>query len=173
MPPTLANQWLNLYPQIPLLNAYGPTECSDDVTHYPIDQPLPSMMVNTPIGRPICNMRAYILHSAMPPVPVGVPGELWIGGVGVGRGYLHDPERTEAAFLPDPFGNHTASRLYKTGDLARWQISTSGLPVIEFLGRTDFQVKIRGFRIELGEIENVLLLHPGVRNATQSGCAGA
>lgn len=166
LPPTLANQWLTLYPQIPLLNAYGPTECSDDVTHYPIDQPLPPIVVNTPIGRPVCNMRAYILDRAMQPTPVGVLGELWIGGIGVGRGYLYDAERTAAAFIPDPFdANNTSARLYKTGDLARWQISTDGMPVIEFLGRADFQVKIRGFRVELGEIENALLAQADVREA--------
>lgn len=170
LPPTLANQWLTLYPRIPLLNAYGPTECSDDVTHYPIYEPLPPTVVNTPIGRPVCNMRAYILDRAMQPTPIGVPGELWIGGVGVGRGYLHDPQRTAAAFVADPFAaaaldGNAPPRLYKTGDLARWLSNEATPPVIEFLGRADFQVKIHGFRIELGEIESALLAQASVREA--------
>ena len=159
LPPQLANQWLGFYPNIPLLNAYGPTECSDDVTHYAIRQPLPATMIHTPIGRPVVNMFAYILDSQMQPLPIGVPGELWIGGVGVGRGYLYDTERTDAAFQPNPFVNAPGARLYKTGDRARYLPDGN----IEFLGRLDFQVKIRGFRIELGEIESALLQQPGVR----------
>lgn len=168
LPPRLANQWLQFYPQIPLLNAYGPTECSDDVTHYAIHQPLAPETVHTPIGRPVVNMQAYILDTQMQPTPIGVPGELWIGGVGVGRGYLNDPERTTAAFRPDPFAPEfitgPEARLYKTGDRARYlPAPEEGLPTIEFLGRLDFQTKIRGFRIELGEIEFVLHQHPAIR----------
>ena len=161
LPPNLARQWLRYCPQIPLVNAYGPTECSDDVTHYFVDEPPAETVVNMPIGRPILNMRMYILDSQRQPVPIGVAGELYVGGIGVGRGYLHDPERTALAFLPDPFSADPHARLYKTGDKARY------LPdgAIEYLGRLDYQVKIRGFRIELGEIEAVLEAHPAVRQA--------
>lgn len=158
LPPQLANQWLGFYPHIPLLNAYGPTECSDDVTHYAIRQPLPTTMIHTPIGRPVVNMLAYILDPQMQPLPIGVPGELWIGGIGVGRGYLYDAQRTAAAFKQNPFVAEAGARLYKTGDRARYLPDGN----IEFLGRLDFQVKIRGFRIELGEIESALLHHPAV-----------
>lgn len=160
LPPQLANQWLQLYPHIPLLNAYGPTECSDDVTHCLLQSPLPESCVHTPIGRPVMNLRAYILDDRREPLPVGVPGELWIGGVGVGRGYLHDPERTAAAFFPDPFVETAGARIYRSGDRARY------LPDgrIEYLGRVDSQVKVRGFRIELGEIEAVLRQHAAVRD---------
>jgi amino acid adenylation domain-containing protein len=159
LPPQLANQWLQLYPHIPLLNAYGPTECSDDVTHCLLQSPLPESCVHTPIGRPVMNLRTYILDNRREPLPVGVPGELWIGGVGVGRGYLHDPERTAAAFFPDPFVATAGARIYRSGDRARY------LPDgrIEYLGRVDSQVKVRGFRIELGEIEAVLRQHTAVR----------
>jgi amino acid adenylation domain-containing protein len=161
LPPNLARQWLRYCPQIPLVNAYGPTECSDDVTHHFVTEPPAETVVNMPIGRPILNMRMYILDSQRQPVPIGVAGELYVGGIGVGRGYLHDPERTALAFLPDPFSADPHARLYKTGDKARY------LPdgAIEYLGRLDYQVKIRGFRIELGEIEAVLEAHPAVRQA--------
>jgi acyl carrier protein len=106
-------------------------------------------------------MRLYILDRNLSPLPIGVSGELYVGGIGVGRGYLNDPLRTAEAFIADPFSNEAAMRLYKTGDLARY------LPdgTIEFLGRIDHQVKLRGYRIELGEIETVLGQHPAVRQA--------
>lgn len=171
LPPSLCNHWLAHYPTIPLLNAYGPTECSDDVTHYPIHAPLPADTLYTPIGRPIANMQAYVLDSVMQPVPIGVAGELWIGGIGVGRGYLNDPERTAQTFvatpaqlLPSAAASTTnatvnTSRLYRTGDLARYREDGN----LEFLGRIDHQVKIRGFRIELEEIAFVLRQHPAVQ----------
>jgi len=160
LPPDLCRRWLSVYPHIPLLNAYGPTECSDDVTHFPIHQPLAETQVHTPIGRPIENMRLYILDRHVQPLPVGVSGELYVGGVGVSRGYLHEPRRTAEAFVADPFSTQPGSRLYKTGDRTRY------LPdgTIEFLGRLDYQVKIRGFRIELGEIEALLHQHPDVQD---------
>jgi amino acid adenylation domain-containing protein len=161
LPPNLARQWLRYCPQIPLVNAYGPTECSDDVTHHFVTEPPAESVVNMPIGRPILNMRMYILDRQRQPVPIGVAGELYVGGIGVGRGYLHDPERTAFAFMPDPFSADPHARLYKTGDKARYL--SDG--VIEYLGRLDYQVKIRGFRIELGEIEAVLEAHPAVRQA--------
>jgi acyl-coenzyme A synthetase/AMP-(fatty) acid ligase len=156
----LCRRWLRLYPHVPLLNAYGPTECSDDVTHHPIYQPPAETESYMPIGRALMNTRLYVLNPLMIPVPIGVNGELYVGGVGVGRGYLHDAQRTAQSFIPDPFSIEPGAMLYKTGDLARY------LPdgTLEFLGRIDHQVKIRGFRIELGEIETVLKRHPAVRD---------
>ncbi|HEX5083581.1 MAG TPA: amino acid adenylation domain-containing protein, partial [Blastocatellia bacterium] len=158
--PQLVRKWQALYPFIPMLNAYGPTECSDDVTHHPIAEALPKRVMGIPIGRAIANMRMYALDKRLEPVPVGVPGELYVGGVGVGRGYLGAPERTAEVFVPDPFGP-CGERLYRTGDLVSY------LPdgALKFLGRIDHQVKIRGFRIELGEIESVLRDHPLVAEA--------
>ena len=161
LPPNLARQWLRYCPQIPLVNAYGPTECSDDVTLYFVYTPPDEGVVNMSIGRPILNMRMYILDANRQPVPIGVAGELYVGGVGVGRGYIHDPERTALAFVRDPFSADPHARLYKTGDKARYLPDGN----IEYLGRLDYQVKLRGFRIELGEIEAVLEEHPAVRQA--------
>jgi amino acid adenylation domain-containing protein len=158
LPPELCRRWLSHYPSIPLLNAYGPTECSDDVTHYPIYQPPAKTVVNMPIGRPIANMRMYVLDRQLQPVPIGVPGELCVGGIGVGRGYLNDSEQTAEVFLKNPFEEEPGARLYRTGDLVRYLPDGN----IVFLGRLDFQVKIRGFRIELGEIEAVLSQVPAV-----------
>ncbi|MFL5588019.1 MAG: non-ribosomal peptide synthetase [Ktedonobacteraceae bacterium] len=159
--PELCRQWLHLYPAIPMLNNCGSTECSDDNCHYAIYQPPPldyplSIM---PIGRPIQNIRVYILDQQLMPVPIGVAGDLYIGGIGVGRGYLHDAERTTRFFLRDPFSQEPGARLYKTRDRARY------LPdgLVEFLGRSDNLIKIRGVRIEPGEIEAVLERHPAIR----------
>ncbi|WP_394831236.1 non-ribosomal peptide synthase/polyketide synthase [Pendulispora rubella] len=158
--PELCRKWLALYPDIPLMNAYGPTECSDDVTHHPIDEPFGVEVVHTPIGRPIQNTRLYVLDANHQPAPVGVSGELYVGGVGVGRGYLNDATRTAETFLPDPFTENGPTRLYRTGDVARWRPTGE----LEFLGRVDHQVKVRGYRIELGEIETVLEQHEAVRD---------
>ncbi len=114
-----------------------------------------------PIGRPISNTQIYLLDSHGQPVPIGVAGEMYIGGDGVARGYLNRPELTAEKFIPDPFSAEPGARMYKTGDLARYLPDGN----IEFLGRNDFQVKIRGFRIELGEIEARLLEYPGIREA--------
>jgi amino acid adenylation domain-containing protein len=162
LPPQLCREWFDRFPQIPLLNAYGPTECSDDVTHYPIaESPAPEVL-NLPIGRPIANTQLYILDAQLQPVPIGVAGELYVGGAGVGRGYLNAPELTERAFIPNPFSPESSDRLYKTGDRVRYLANGE----LEFLGRLDFQVKIRGFRIELGEIEAVLNQYPGIQEVT-------
>ena len=161
LPVELCRRWLRSYPRIPLLNAYGPTECSDDVTHQAIYKAPEGTSSSIPIGRPIPNMRVYVLNGSLEPQPIGVSGEVYVGGIGVGRGYLGDEGRTVEAFVPDPFGVEAGARLYKTGDLARYRLDGT----IEFLGRLDHQVKLRGFRIELGEIEAVLGRHPAVRQA--------
>ncbi|HSN96834.1 MAG TPA: amino acid adenylation domain-containing protein, partial [Candidatus Nanopelagicales bacterium] len=161
LPPDSCRRWLRPYPEIPMLNAYGPTECSDDVTHHPIRTLPPDDAPYTPIGRPIINTQLYVLDRELRPLPAGVPGELYVGGAGVGRGYLHDPRRTAEVFIPDPHGESPSGRLYRTGDLVR--LTAGG--ALEFLGRIDHQVKIRGFRIELGEIEAALRRHSAVREA--------
>ena len=158
LPPDLARSWHEHFPSVPLLNAYGPTECSDDVTHHALRSPLPEDAATTPIGRPVANLRLHVLDRSFHLVPVGVPGEICVAGVGVGRGYLQDPWRTAAAFTPDPFAPEPGGRLYRTGDLGRRRPDGA----LEFLGRLDDQVKVRGHRIELGEIEAVLAEHGGV-----------
>ena len=161
LPPGLCNRWLQRHPRVPVLNAYGPTECSDDVTHHAVFEPAGEQVVNVPVGRPLANTQIYILDERMRPVPVGVTGEIFVGGEGVGRGYLFEPARTAAVFLPDPFAAEPGARLYRTGDLGRF-LAAGG---VEFLGRIDHQVKVRGHRIELGEIEAVLRKHPSVLDA--------
>ena len=160
LPPDLCRRWLSLYPEVPLLNAYGPTECSDDVTHAVLAE-APAADAMVPIGRPVVNARLHVLDRRARPTPLGVPGELWVGGVPVGRGYLGDPRRTALAFVPDPLAEEPGARAYRTGDLVRY----SGAGDLVFLGRIDHQVKVRGHRIELGEIEAVLSAHAAVREA--------
>ncbi len=161
LPPPVCRQWLARYPAIPLLNAYGPAECADDVAVHPILEPPAADITHMPIGRPIERTRLHILNAWLEPVPLGVPGELYVAGVGVGRGYLQDPARTAEVFLPDRFGSEPGARMYRTGDLARYRRDGA----IEFIGRVDQQIKLRGFRIELGEIETNLLSSPLVREA--------
>jgi amino acid adenylation domain-containing protein/thioester reductase-like protein len=161
LPVALCNRWFELYPEIPLVNAYGPTECSDDVTHHLVREPLPEGAESVPIGRPVANTRIYVVDRLLNPVPAGVHGEILVGGVGVGRGYLNDPGRTGEAFLDDPFTGDASCKVYRTGDLGRFRADGT----LEFLGRLDHQVKIRGFRIEPGEVEAVLAGHPTVREA--------
>ncbi len=142
-----------------LHNLYGPTEAAVDVTYWDCRRKAPCATV--PIGRPIANVTAYILDRHLQAVPIGVAGELYIGGIAVGRGYLNRPELTEERFIPDPFARKTGARLYKTGDRARFLPDGN----IEYLGRNDNQVKLRGFRIELGEVESAILAHAQVRAA--------
>ncbi len=142
-----------------LHNLYGPTEAAVDVTYW---QCRPGSSLSTvPIGRPIANTQIHLLDSKMNPVPVGVAGELWIGGVNVGVGYLNRPQLSAEKFVSDPFRDARDARMYRTGDLARYMPDGA----IEYLGRLDHQVKIRGFRIELGEIEAALNRHPSVRES--------
>ncbi|WP_158792239.1 amino acid adenylation domain-containing protein, partial [Granulicella sp. L60] len=143
-----------------LVNGYGPTETTTfAITHEISVVPQDAQII--PIGRPISNTRIYILDGHGEPVPIGVSGELYIGGAGVARGYLNRPDLTAEKFLRDPFVDEPGARMYRTGDLGRYLPNGN----IEFLGRNDFQVKIRGFRIELGEIEARLGEHPGIREA--------
>ncbi len=144
-----------------LHNLYGPTEASVDVTYWACRRNQYEMTV--PIGRPVDNIQIYLLDAYLHPVPIGVAGELYIGGIGLARGYLNRAGLTADRFIPNPF-DHAGGRLYRTGDLARYREDGN----IEYIGRTDYQVKIRGFRIELGEIETALMQHPHIREAVVS-----
>ena len=145
---------------IPLWNFYGPTEATVWATIHEIKS-IDARKPSIPIGRPLANIKTYILDSQLQVVPVSVPGELCLGGIGLARGYFNDADLTALKFIPSPFGGESISRLYRTGDLARYLPDGN----IEFLGRVDNQVKIRGYRIELGEIEVALNQHPGVRES--------
>jgi amino acid adenylation domain-containing protein len=156
---------VTLLPHTRIINGYGPTESTTFACCYDIPARLGESINSIPIGRPIANTEVYLLDYHLSPVPSGVPGELYIGGDGLVRGYLNRPDLTAENFIPHPFGEPGA-RLYKTGDLARYLSDGN----IEFLDRIDDQVKIRGFRIELGEIESVLGQHPGVRETVVLAC---
>ena len=167
MPPVLAAQWLKSYPNIGLINAYGPAECSDDVAFFNID--LASTASDyLPIGSPTDNNRLYLLDDGLDLVPSGAIAELCVAGMGVGRGYSFDPKRTAQTFIPDVFSDK-GERLYRSGDLARRR--SDGL--LEYVGRIDQQVKIRGYRIELGEIEAQLHQLPEVLEAVVLAKKGA
>jgi len=161
LPPELCERWNRHFPNTPMLNAYGPTECSDDVTHHPIRTAPPAGTAVVPIGRPVVNTRLYLCDRELRPVPLGIPGELLVAGRGVGRGYLREPAKTAAAFVPDPWTPGPGGRLYRTGDRVR----RGPEGALEFLGRLDSQIKIRGFRIELGEVRSALLRHPAITEA--------
>ncbi|MFN0039134.1 MAG: amino acid adenylation domain-containing protein [Burkholderiales bacterium] len=157
--PQALTAWFKRTRHLPtLFNAYGPTETTVNAT---IHEARVNDSSSQLIGRPIANTRIYILDAQKQPVPVGVAGELYIGGTGVARGYLNRPELTTERFLSDPFNPEVGARMYRTGDLARYLPEGN----IEFLGRIDHQVKLRGHRIELGEIETVLAEHPDLRQA--------
>ncbi len=146
---------------VPLDNLCGPTEVSIDTTRWVCSPGQDQDRHRVPLGRPIANSRLYVVDPELRPVPVGVAGELLVGGVGVTRGYLRRPDLTAARYLPDPFGSQPGGRLYRSGDLVRWLPDGS----LDILGRLDHQVKMRGFRIELGEIEASLVALPGVHQA--------
>ena len=155
LPPALAAQLLERSATV--WNLYGPTEATIWATAFQVD----ARQGTIPIGRPIANTQIYLLDAHLHPVPLGVLGELHIGGVCLARGYLHRPELTTSKFIPHPFSDEPGARLYKTGDLARY------LPdgTLEYLGRMDQQIKLHGFRIELGEIESILQQHAAVRES--------
>jgi len=155
----LQERVFQILPGTELFNLYGPAETAIDVTHWKCERN--DGRVSVPIGRPVANTQIHLLDPLGNPVAVGLPGELYIGGAQVGRGYCGRPELTAERFLPDLSRSEPDARLYRTGDLARYRPGG----IIEYLGRTDFQVKIRGQRIELGEIEAVLDEHPEVRQA--------
>ena len=162
LPPQLSRRWLESFPHVRLVNAYGPTECSDDVTHQTIAKAPSAAAARVPIGRPVDNTALLALDERLLPVPFGSHGALHVAGAGVGRGYLGDPARTAATFLPNPFEAVPGARLYRTGDLGRF----NRFGELDFLGRVDRQVKWHGYRIELGEIEAVLRSHSGVAEAS-------
>ncbi|CAL2088803.1 non-ribosomal peptide synthase/polyketide synthase [Tenacibaculum sp. 190524A02b] len=155
---SLLDKWFSLYPSVPVVNAYGPAEAADDITLHIMNESPSGVVV--PIGKPVANMDVYVVDKFDNLCPIGVVGELWTSGIGVGRGYLNREELTKEKFITNPFTSE-GGRLYKTGDLGRW------LPdgTLEFVGRSDDQVKIRGYRIELGEIENALSIVEGVQNS--------
>ncbi len=150
-------RWFAVAPGIPLVNAYGLTETSDDTNHEVLREAPADRRIS--LGPAVRNVRVYVVDPDLEPVPLGAPGLIAFSGVCVGRGYINDPVRTQQCYLTDP--HKPGTRLYLGGDYGRW------LPdgKLEFLGRRDSQVKIRGFRIEIGEIDNALLLVPGVRDA--------
>jgi amino acid adenylation domain-containing protein len=158
---SLIDQLLALAPSCKIWNHYGPTEATVGVLTYPVSTEWAAHRHNlatVPLGKPLPNVQIYILDRNAKPTPIGVPGEIYVGGNLVTRGYLNQPEMTEAKFIPDPFRGTPSSRLYQTGDLARFLFDGT----VEFLGRSDDQVKLRGYRIELGEIEAVLRMYPEV-----------
>ncbi len=159
--PSHVRRLLDAAPGLTMVNGFGPTETTTFACCHAMRTASAPIGGTVPIGPPIANTRVYVLDARLEPAPIGVPGELYIGGDGVARGYLHRPDVTAERFVPDPFSPEPGGRLYRTGDLARWLPSG----VVEFLGRRDFQVKVRGFRIEPGEIEAALVAHPAVRDA--------
>ena len=162
----LVRRFANALPDATLVNLYGSSEVAADVTSYVIERDRP--LERIPIGRPIDNTRIFVLDRNLNPVPIGVPGQIHVGGDGLARGYLHNPELTRQKFIPDPFSRDPGARLYATGDRGRFLPDGN----IEFLGRFDNQLKIRGVRIEPSEIETVLRAHPSVQEAV-IGVAGA
>ncbi|HET8841912.1 MAG TPA: condensation domain-containing protein, partial [Ktedonobacteraceae bacterium] len=163
LPTQLCQRWLQHYPYIPVLNTYGSTECSDDVAHmaFRTEDSLVDLPATAPIGSVVGNTQIYLLDEHLSPVPIGVAGELYIGGTGLTRGYLGRPDLTAERFVPNPFNGEPGTRLYRMGDRARYRADGT----LEYLGRVDHLVKLRGFRIELGEIESVLRSYPAVSEA--------
>jgi amino acid adenylation domain-containing protein len=165
LPLASAVEFTTRLPWCGLHNLYGPTEAAIDVSAWPCEPAALTGLTSVPIGGPIANLRLHVLDPAGRECPVGVAGELHLGGVGLARGYHPRPALTAEKFVPDPFSGKPGARLYRTGDLARWRVQPDGSGVVEFLGRIDHQVKLRGLRIELGEIESALRDQPGVTEA--------
>ncbi|HEX8558836.1 MAG TPA: condensation domain-containing protein, partial [Pyrinomonadaceae bacterium] len=163
--PRLVEKFKARLPGAELCNLYGPTEATIDATFRVCEPGLAA----TPIGRPVSNARAYVLDAGMRLLPAGVAGELYLGGECLARGYLNRAGLTAERFVPDPFSGEAGARLYRTGDVARWDAAGE----LEYLGRVDGQVKVRGYRIELGEVEAALLSHEGVRDAAVAAREGA
>ncbi len=157
----LALSFASHYRTARLLNLYGSSEVAADATWYEVDQSIATSVRSIPIGRPLSGVSGYVLDQELRPCPIGMPGELYIGGPGIARGYLRRPALTAERFVPHPFSTLPGARLYKTGDRARWLPDGN----LEYLGRLDRQVKIRGHRIELGEVEATLRHLPGVADA--------
>lgn len=155
----LVKRWFSIFPGKILINAYGPTEASDDITHHVISTCGESKLV--PVGKTIQNLKIYIVNNDMQLCPIGIIGEICVSGVGVGRGYLNNFLKTKEVFVNDPFSKEKTVRLYKTGDVGKWLPDGN----IQYLGRKDDQVKIRGYRIELGEIEHAITQLEGIGQA--------
>jgi acyl-CoA synthetase (AMP-forming)/AMP-acid ligase II len=158
LPPALTHRWFARFPVVPLVNAYGPTEASDDVTHHHLERPAGGARV--PVGRPIMNTGIHVVGPDSSLRPLGSFGEICVTGAGVGLGYINDPARTAAAFQPNSL-DRRSDMLYRTGDIGRW------LPggVLDCAGRYDDQVKVRGYRIELSDVDAAVLRLPGVDTA--------
>lgn len=159
--PSLIRKWFQIYPNIPITNAYGPAEASDDTNFYLMTKPPSKEMRNVPVGKPLKNIKVYIVDQNLDLCPIGVYGEICISGISVGRGYVNNLLKTQESFTQDPFNTKQNTRLYKTGDIGRWLEDGN----IEFVGRRDFQVKVNGFRIELEEIESRLVQFPAIKEA--------
>jgi len=164
---SLSQRWMQRFPGIVLVNAWGPTECSDDVTHEILHSGI-AVRDRVGVGRPIAGSSVYVVDREFRLLPVGCIGEIAVGGICVGRGYIGDAVKTARTFVPDPFGSEGSGRLYLTGDVGRWRWDG----VLEFLGRRDGQVKVRGRRIEIAEVEGVLGGHPGVSQAVAAVHSG-
>src|SRR5262249_50836493 len=147
LPVSLCRAWFEAWPKVALVNTYGATECSDDISHHEQYSAPEAKDGLVSLGRPLMNLHAYVLDADAAPVPIGIEGEIFIAGDGVGRGYLNEAALTAERFMPDPYSGPSGARMYRTGDMGQWGRDRS----LEFAGRVDHQVKIRGYRIELGE----------------------
>lgn len=156
----LIESWHAIYPGVPLTNAYGPAEASDDTNLYTLTRKEAIPNTPVPVGKPLGNIKVYILDPFLNKCPIGIKGEIYISGIAVGKGYINDAEKTKSVFLADPFSDNKV-RMYKTGDIGSWNSDGT----INFYGRADFQVKIRGFRIELEEIENQIKGYSAISQA--------
>ncbi|WP_075883936.1 non-ribosomal peptide synthetase [Candidatus Protochlamydia sp. W-9] len=160
LPAKICSKWYQHYPFVPIVNAYGPTECSDDICHYIVGENSLKEKDIIPIGCIASNFKGYVLNESLSVMPPNIPGEFYVGGVGLARGYIGRPDLTAEIFIPSPFGQN-GERLYRTKDLVRYFLDGN----IDYLGRVDRQVKIQGIRIELEEIENVLKQHSAIQQA--------